>query len=187
MICFGPIPSRKMIVPIVIYGAPVLRQSAFDLHEEDLPKEIAENLFDTLKRAEGIGLAAPQIGLSKRIFIIDTTPLAEENVQLKSLEKVYINPRILHADEELSTFNEGCLSIPGIFRELYRPERIHVTYQTLAFETVEEELNGLEARIFQHEYDHLDGILFVDRLSGLQKRLIQGKLNKLNKLKKKKR
>ena len=172
-----------MIVPIVIYGAPVLRQSTFDIHGEDLPEEITRNLFDTLKRAEGIGLAAPQIGLSKRIFIIDTTPLAEENAQFKRVEKVYLNPRILHMDDELSTFNEGCLSIPGIFRELERPERIHVTYQNLAFETVEEELSGLEARVFQHEYDHLDSILFIDRLSGLQKRLIQGKLNQIKKRK----
>ena len=170
-----------MIVPIVLYGAPVLRQSAFDIHQEDLPDEIAGNLFDTLKRAEGIGLAAPQIGLTKRIFVMDTTPLVEENVQFKPVEKVYLNPRVLHSDNELSTFNEGCLSIPGIFRELERPERIHVTYQNLAFETIEEELSGLEARIFQHEYDHLDGILFVDRLSALQKRLIRGKLNKIKK------
>ncbi|MCK9341603.1 MAG: peptide deformylase [Bacteroidales bacterium] len=170
-----------MIVPIVIYGAPVLRQSTFDIHQEDLPDEITGNLFDTLKSAEGIGLAAPQIGLAKRIFVIDTTPMADEYADFKSLEKVYLNPRILHADDTLSSFNEGCLSIPGIFRELDRPERIHVIYQNLAFETVEEELSGLEARIFQHEYDHLDGILFIDRLSGLQKRLIQGKLNKIKK------
>ncbi|MDD2513575.1 MAG: peptide deformylase, partial [Proteiniphilum sp.] len=114
-------------------------------------------------------------------FVMDTTPLVEENVQFKPVEKVYLNPRVLHSDSELSTFNEGCLSIPGIFRELERPERIHVTYQNLAFETIEEELSGLEARIFQHEYDHLDGILFVDRLSALQKRLIRGKLNKIKK------
>jgi peptide deformylase len=170
-----------MIVPIVIYGAPVLRQSTFDIHQEDLPDKITGNLFDTLKRAEGIGLAAPQINLTKRIFVIDTTPLADESAAFRPVEKVYLNPRILHADDTLSSFNEGCLSIPGIFRELNRPERIHVTYQNLAFETIEEELSGLEARIFQHEYDHLDGILFVDRLSGLQKRLIQGQLNKIKK------
>ena len=170
-----------MIVPIVIYGAPVLRQSTFDIHQEDLPDKITGNLFDTLKRAEGIGLAAPQINLTKRIFVIDTTPLADESAAFTPVEKVYLNPHILHADDTLTSFNEGCLSIPGIFRELNRPERIHVTYQNLAFETIEEELSGLEARIFQHEYDHLDGILFVDRLSGLQKRLIQGKLNKIKK------
>jgi peptide deformylase len=170
-----------MIVPIVIYGAPVLRQSTFDIHQEDLPDKITGNLFDTLKRAEGIGLAAPQINLTKRIFVIDTTPLADESAAFRPVEKVYLNPRIIHADDTLSSFSEGCLSIPGIFRELNRPERIHVTYQNLAFETIEEELSGLEARIFQHEFDHLDGILFVDRLSGLQKRLIQGKLNKIKK------
>jgi peptide deformylase len=170
-----------MIVPIVIYGAPVLRKCTFDIHQEDRPDEITGNLFDTLKRAEGIGLAAPQIGLSKRIFVMDTTPLADEEAEFKPVEKVCLNPRILHTDDTLSSYNEGCLSIPGIFRELDRPERIHVTYQNLAFETIEEELSELEARIFQHEYDHLDGILFVDRLSGLQKRLIQGKLNKIKK------
>jgi len=170
-----------MIVPIVIYGAPVLRQSTFDIHQEDLPDEITGNLFETLKRAEGIGLAAPQIGLSKRMFVMDTTPLADEDTAFKPVEKVCLNPRILNADDTLSSFNEGCLSIPGIFRELNRPERIHVTYQNLAFESIEEELSGLEARIFQHEVDHLDGILFIDRLSGLQKRLIQGKLNKIKK------
>lgn len=170
-----------MIVPIVIYGAPVLRQSAFDIHQEDLPDQISGNLFDTLKRAEGIGLAAPQIGLTKRIFVIDTTPLVDDEGEFKPLEKVYLNPRILHSDDTLSSYNEGCLSIPGIFRELNRPEKIHVTYQNIAFETIEEELSGLEARIFQHEYDHLDGILFIDRLSGLQKRLIQGKLNRIRK------
>lgn len=170
-----------MIVPIVIYGAPVLRQSTFDIHQEDRPDEITGNLFETLKRAEGIGLAAPQIGLSKRMFVMDTTPFAEEDAAFKPVEKAFLNPRILHVDDALSSYNEGCLSIPGIFRELDRPERIHVTYQNLAFETIEEELSGLEARIFQHEVDHLDGILFVDRLSGLQKRLIQGKLNKIKK------
>lgn len=170
-----------MIVPIVIYGAPILRQTAFDIHPEDLSDQVTPNLFETLKRAEGIGLAAPQIGLTKRIFVIDTTPLADESAAFTPVVKVYLNPRILHADDTLTTFNEGCLSIPGIFRELERPERIRVTYQNLAFETIEEELSGLEARIFQHEYDHLDGILFVDRLSGLQKRLIQDKLNKIKK------
>ncbi len=170
-----------MILPIVIYGAPLLHQSAHDIHQEDLPDQITRNLFDTLKRAEGIGLAAPQIGLAKRIFVMDSTPLADEQTAFKPLEKVYLNPRILHTADTLSSYNEGCLSIPGIFRELNRPERIHVTYQNLAFETIEEELSGLEARIFQHEVDHLDGILFVDRLSGLQKRMIQGKLNKIKK------
>jgi len=168
-----------MIVPIILYGSPILRRNTYDIHWEDQPEEISCNLFETLKKEQGIGLAGPQIGLSKKIFIIDTTPMREENPQFKCVEKVYINPEIVDLGNEEVSFNEGCLSIPGIFRDLCRPDKIWVKYQNPALETVEEKLEGLEARIFQHEYDHLDGILFTDRLPGLQKRLIQGKLNKI--------
>lgn len=170
-----------MIVPILLYGSQMLRRNTSDVVEEDKPGEISRNMFETLKRAEGIGLAGPQVAISKKIFIIDTTPMHGGDPHFKGVEKVFLNPQIVEIEEEEVDFNEGCLSIPGIFSELQRPDKIYVKYQNLAFETVEEELQGLEARIFQHEYDHLDGILFIDHMSGLQKRLIQGKLKKIKK------
>ncbi|KAB2822080.1 MAG: peptide deformylase [Paludibacter sp.] len=170
-----------MILPLVLYGSPILRQISYDVHPEDLPDQVSINMFETLKHEEGLGLAGPQVGLLKKIFIIDTTPLTEEDSSTKKIEQVYLNPQILDINGEQVIFNEGCLSIPEIYKDLYRPANIRVRYQDLSFNTIEEELDGMPARIFQHEYDHLEGILFIDRLSALQRKLLSGKLKKIRK------
>lgn len=172
-----------MILPVIKYGSPILRKFSYDIHEEDLPEQVSKNMFDTLKKDAGIGLAGPQIGLLKKIFIIDTTPLLEDDPLIKKVEQAFINPQILEVSDDRVIYNEGCLSIPGIYKDLYRPAKIRVRYQDLSFNTIEEELDGIPARIFQHEYDHLEGILFIDKLSALQRKLISGKLNKIRKQK----
>ncbi|MEN6456243.1 MAG: peptide deformylase [Prolixibacteraceae bacterium] len=170
-----------MNFPIVLYGSPVLRQISYDVHPEDLPDQISKNMFETLKREKGLGLAGPQVSLAKKVFIVDTTPLTEEYPPAKKIEQVYLNPQILDIDDEQVVYNEGCLSIPEIYKDLYRPAKIRVRYQDLSFNTIEEELDGMPARIFQHEYDHLEGILFIDKLSALQRKLLSGKLKKIRK------
>ena len=172
-----------MILPVIKYGSPILRKFSYDIHEEDLPEQVSKNMFDTLKKDAGIGLAGPQIGLLKKIFIIDTTPLLEDDPLIKKVEQLFVNPKILEVSDDQVIYNEGCLSIPGIYKDLYRPAKIRVRYQDLSFNTIEEELDGMPARIFQHEYDHLEGILFIDKLSALQRKLISGKLNKIRKQK----
>ena len=170
-----------MWVRIFKYGASVLRKKADEITKDDNLTELSCSLFETMKRFEGIGLAAPQIGLSKRIFIIDTTPLKIDDPSVEIIRKVFINPVIKEYSPEKTDFNEGCLSIPGIYETVERPERIKVSYQDINMELVEKELTGIEARIFQHEFDHLVGILFTDRLSPMRKMLINGKLKKLQK------
>ena len=114
---------------------------------------------------------------------MDTTLLLEDDPLLQKVEQVFANPKILEVSDDQVIYNEGCLSIPGIYKDLYRPAKIRVRYQNLSFNTIEEELEGMPARIFQHEYDHLEGILFIDKLSALQRKLISGKLNKIRKQK----
>jgi len=172
-----------MTLPIVLYGSPILRQISYDVQPEDLPDQISKNMFETLKREKGLGLAGPQIGLLKKIFIIDTTPLLEDDPLIKKIEQVYLNPQILDASNEKVIYNEGCLSIPDIYKDLYRPAKIRVRFQDLSFNTIEEELDGMPARIFQHEYDHLQGTLFIDKLSALQRKLLSGKLKQIRKIK----
>ena len=133
-------------------------------------------LFDSLKEANGIGLASPQINLLKRAFVIDTTILVKDDLTVEKIERVYINPLIVDSSSEPGFYKEGCLSFPGIFEDVERPEKILVRYQDQSLNTIEEELDGLQARIFQHEYDHLSGILFIDRLSLLKRKLLTRKL-----------
>jgi len=168
-----------MKMPIVIYGSPVLRKKTFELDAGDDFVQLAENMKETLKNADGIGLAGPQVGLQKSLFVVDTTPLEDGGIE--PVEKVFLNPVILNHDDNTTWYNEGCLSIPGIFEEVNRPEKIEVRYRDLNFDWKEETLTGLEARIFQHEYDHLQGILFVDRLNALRRKLIRGKLKQITK------
>lgn len=166
-------------MPIVIYGSSVLRKKTFELDAGDDFVHLAENMKETLKNASGIGLAGPQVGLLKSIFVIDTTPL--ENDGIEPFEKVYLNPEVLDYDTNKTFYDEGCLSIPGIYEDVKRPEKVEVRYRDLNFDQKEEILDGLVARIFQHEYDHLQGILFVDRLSALRRKLIRGKLHHIAK------
>ncbi len=178
-----------MILPIVAYGDAVLRKKGKDINK-DYPKlnEVIENMFETMYNALGVGLAAPQVGLPIRLFVIDTTPFAddedltkEEQDQLKGFKKVFINAKILEESGEEWSFNEGCLSIPDIREDVSREETIKIEYFDENFEKHTEEFNGLIARVIQHEYDHIEGILFTDKLSSLKKRLLKGKLSNISK------
>ena len=178
-----------MILPIVAYGDPVLRKMGKDI-EKDHPglDELIANMEETMKNAQGVGLAAPQIGRDIRLFLIDAAPFAEneeleqeEREFLKDFKRTFINPEILEELGDEWAFTEGCLSIPNINEDVFRPETIRVRYLDENFHEKEEELNGLAARIFQHEYDHIEGILFTDRLSSLKKRLLKKKLDNISK------
>jgi peptide deformylase len=171
-----------MEVPIILYGSSLLRKHCHEVTEGDDINRISKTLFETLKKANGIGLAAPQINLIKRAFIIDTSLLNEGDMAIERFEGIFINPEIIDRDSENIFFSEGCLSIPDIFEEVGRPDKILVRYQDLNLETHEEELDGIKARIFQHEYDHLDGILFIDKINHIRRKLLTGKLNKIKKL-----
>ncbi|MCH2490926.1 MAG: peptide deformylase [Flavobacteriales bacterium] len=178
-----------MIVPIVAYGDPVLRKVAKDI-DENYPKldALIENMFDTMYGARGIGLAAPQIGLPIRIFIVDATPfeddedLSEEEQKLVAeFKKVFINAKIISEEGDEWAFNEGCLSIPDINEDVFRQPKITIEYYDADFKKHTETYEGIVARIIQHEYDHIEGILFTDKLSSLKKRLIKGKLSNISK------
>ncbi|MGY5352553.1 peptide deformylase [Wenyingzhuangia sp. IMCC45533] len=178
-----------MILPVVAYGDPVLRKVAKEVDRDypDLSKLIA-NMWETMENANGLGIAAPQIGKSLRLFVIDATPFAEdeditpeEKETLLSFRKVFINAKIESEEGDEWAFEEGCLSIPEIKEDVWRNEIIHVTYQDENFETHKATYTGLAARVFQHEYDHIEGVLFTDKLSSLKKRLIKKKLENIAK------
>ena len=178
-----------MILPIVAYGDPVLRKVAvaIDATYPDLEKLIT-NMKETMYNASGVGLAAPQIGKAIRLFLIDASPFAEdddlseeERTVLKSFNRVFINPKILEEEGEEWIFNEGCLSIPDVREDVSRQPKITIEYQDENFTIHTETLEGLAARVFQHEYDHIEGILFTDKLSTLKKRIIKKKLENISK------
>ncbi len=178
-----------MILPIIAYGDPVLRKVGKEI-TKDYPKldELISNMKDTMKNAQGVGLAAPQIGRDIRLFLIDASPFAEndeleeeEKLFLKDFNRTFINAQIIEEDGEEWVFNEGCLSIPNINEDVIRNETIHIEYQDENFEMKKDTLSGLAARIFQHEYDHIEGILFTDKLSSLKKRLLKKKLENISK------
>ncbi|MBN1788861.1 MAG: peptide deformylase [Bacteroidales bacterium] len=171
-----------MILPIIKYGSPILREKAFAVDPGDYYIAMAQNILQSLKNAGGIGLAGPQVGLLKNIFIIDTTPMKEEGII--PIEKVIFNPEIVHYGDDEVYYKEGCLSIPGINEDVSRAKKIEVRYRNENFEVREEVLDGLVARIFQHEYDHLQGILFIDKLSSIRKKLIRSKLREIIKTQK---
>jgi peptide deformylase len=171
-----------MILPIIKYGSPILREKSFDIEKNDYYIAMAQNMIQSLKNAGGIGLAGPQVGLLKNIFIIDTTPMKEEGII--PVEKVIFNPEIVHLGDDEVYFKEGCLSIPGINEDVSRAEKIEVRYRDENFDIREEVLNGLVARIFLHEYDHLQGVLFIDKLSPIRKKLIRSKLREIIKIQK---
>lgn len=178
-----------MILPIVAYGDPVLRKVAVDIDESypDLQKLIT-NMRETMYNASGVGLAAPQIGKSIRLFLIDASPFAEDKdlsnedrETLKTFNKVFINAKILEEEGDEWAFNEGCLSIPDVREDVFRQPKITIAYFDEKFEKHTEILEGLAARVFQHEYDHIEGILFTDKLSSLKKRIIKKKLENISK------
>lgn len=178
-----------MILPIVAYGDPVLKRKAKEI-SKDYPnlESLLENMFETMYGAYGVGLAAPQIGLPIRIFLVDTEPFSEdehfspeEKAQLKDFKRVFINAKILEEAGDEWTFNEGCLSIPDVREDVFRKPTVTVEYYDENFEKHTETFDGLIARVIQHEYDHIEGILFTDKLSSLKKRLIKGKLSNISK------
>ena len=171
-----------MDAPIILYGSSVLRKHSIEITEEDNVLKINELLSDTLKKAGGIGLAGPQINLLKRAFVIDTCPLVEDDITIERFEGIFINPAIIDRSAEPEIFKEGCLSLPGIYEEVERPGKVLVRYQDRSFNTIEEELDGIKARIFQHEFDHLEGILFIDKISLIKRKLLAGRLNKIKKI-----
>jgi peptide deformylase len=171
-----------MVYPIVIYGHPVLRKVAEDI-DKDYPglDHIIDDLFDTLYRSEGLGLAAPQIGKSIRLFVIDGKPVAEDEPELGDFKRVFINAHVTEKFGDMKLMSEGCLSIPNLREEVNRESHIRITYYDENWQFYDEEYDGYKARIIQHEYDHLDGILFTDKVSPLRKRLLKGKLNAISK------
>jgi peptide deformylase len=171
-----------MIYPIVAYGDPVLKKVAVDITKDyEGLAEVIENMWETMYAANGIGLAAPQIGKSIRLFVVDATAFEDDEPELADFKKVFINARIVEEDGEKWPFNEGCLSIPKIREDITRHEEIVIEYLDENFKKHKDTFSGMAARIIQHEYDHIDGILFVDHLSPLRKRLLSGKLNDITK------
>lgn len=170
-----------MILPIKKYGAAVLRQKAQAIIPTEDIAPLAEQMFETLTKHNGLGLAAPQIGVSKRLFIIDTTPLAHEDPTIQKFQETVINPEIVEFSPQQELYYEGCLSIPGINEDVLRPTSIDVRYFDIHFNQIETRLHGIQARIFQHEFDHLNGMLFTDRLGTLKRKLLSGKLKKIQK------
>ncbi|MDR0825218.1 MAG: peptide deformylase [Prevotella sp.] len=169
-----------MILPIYLYGQPILREVAKDI-TADYPnlKELIDNLFETMYRADGIGLAAPQVGLPIRLFVIDMEPLAEDNPLYAGFKKTFINPRIVEETGEIVKMEEGCLSLPGINEDVEREEKIRIQYFDENFVLHDEVYDNFFARCIQHEYDHIEGKLFIDRISGIRKQLIKGKLTNM--------
>ncbi|QNM86050.1 peptide deformylase [Polaribacter pectinis] len=178
-----------MILPVVAYGDPVLRKMCVEIDADypDLEKLIA-NMKETMYNASGVGLAAPQIGKAIRLFLIDASPFAddeelsdEDREVLKNFNKVFINAQIVKEEGDEWAFNEGCLSIPDVREDVFRQPKITIEYQDEDFKKHTEVLDGLAARVFQHEYDHIEGVLFTDKLSTLKKRLIKKKLENISK------
>ncbi|RMF24796.1 MAG: peptide deformylase [Bacteroidetes bacterium] len=171
-----------MILPIYAYGQPVLKKVAQPI-EPDYPglHELIENMWETMYKAEGVGLAAPQVGRSIRLFIVDTRQAMEEGKEDEGLKKVFINPQKLDENGEPWAYEEGCLSIPDIRGDVERPPTIRLRYQDENFQEHEETFTGINARVIQHEYDHLEGILFIELLKPIKRRLIKRKLENIRK------
>lgn len=178
-----------MVLPIVAYGDPILRKVGVDI-TANYPnlKELIANMFETMEASHGVGLAAPQIGLSIRLFVIDASPFADDDELspkeqdfLKKFRKTFINAQIIEETGEKWNFNEGCLSIPGVREDVSRHKQLTIKYLDENFVPQELTIDGLAARIIQHEYDHIEGILFTDKLSAFKKQLLKGKLTDISK------
>lgn len=169
-----------MILPIYTYGQPVLRKEAEDI-ASDYPelKDLILNMFETNERADGVGLAAPQIGLPIRVVIVDLTPLAEDFPEYADFKRVYINGYVVETDGDTILMDEGCLSLPGIHERVPRAERVHVQYVDENFVEHDEWVDGYLARVIQHEFDHLEGKVFTDRISPLRRQMNRGKFKAL--------
>lgn len=178
-----------MILPIVSYGSPILNKVAKEITSDySNLNELINNMWETMYSAQGVGLAAPQVGVPIRLFVIDASPFVNEKTMnnqeietLKKFKKIFINPKIILEEGKMCDFNEGCLSIPEVREDISRKEQITLEYFDEKFNYKNLKLKGLPARVVQHEYDHIEGILFTDHLSPLKKRLIKGKLNSISK------
>jgi len=174
-----------MILPIVAYGDPVLKKKAEDI-DDKYPQldELIANMFETMYKAHGVGLAAPQVGVSIRLFIVDASPFAEGDdgdPSCKDFKRVYINPVIFDEEGKEWAFEEGCLSIPQIREDVFRKPKLKIEYYDENWDLYEEELDGFPARVVQHEYDHIEGILFIDHLKPLKRTLLKSRLNDISK------
>ncbi len=171
-----------MILPIVAYGDPVLKKAAQAIDEQypDL-KQLIDDMFQTMYEAHGVGLAAPQIGLSIRLFVIDATPFEEDEPSLKDFKKVFINAKILEETGDKWPFNEGCLSIPDVREDVNRQKDILIEYFDEHWVKQKRKFTGMAARVIQHEYDHIEGKLFTDRISPLRKTMLKNKLDSISK------
>ena len=169
-----------MILPIYTYGSAVLRKQAEPI-AADYPElnTLITNMYDTMYKAEGVGLAAPQVGLAIRLLVIDLVAFKEDDPELGAFKVVMINPTILERSEEEVTLEEGCLSIPGVHENVSRSEHIKIKYQDANFNEYTEEFNGYKARVIQHEYDHLEGHLFTDRVSPIRRQLLKSRLTSI--------
>ena len=169
-----------MILPIYTYGQPILRKENQPI-DKDYPdlKQLVDDMFETMHHAEGIGLAAPQIGLSLRLFVIDGDALADKSPECRNFKRVMINPEILEKSKETVSLEEGCLSFPGIHEKVVRAAKIRIKYFDADFNEHEENLDGFAARIALHEYEHLEGRVFIDTISPIRKQLNKSKLNNL--------
>ena len=179
-----------MILPILSYGSPILRKECDEFEEGESLKDLVSDMFETMYAASGVGLAGPQIGISKRIFTVDASPFAEPEEgeeldeklkELKDFKKVFVNPIIENETGSPWPFSEGCLSIPGIREDVERKAVIKISYYDEKWNFFEESYSGIAAIIIQHEYDHIEGILFTDHLNPLKKRLMKRKLEEISK------
>jgi peptide deformylase len=170
-----------MKLPIVAYGDPVLRKKTEEI-TKDYPElgPLIDNMFETMYGAHGVGLAAPQIGLAIRLFVVDASPFADDDEQLEGFKKVFINPQITDETGKLWDFNEGCLSIPDIREDVSRKETISLTWFDENWTAHAETFSGLAARVIQHEYDHIEGRLFTDKLSPLRKTMLKSRLEAIS-------
>ena len=171
-----------MILPVYVYGQPVLRKVAEDI-PLDYPnlQELIDNMYETMFRADGVGLAAPQIGLAIRVVTIGLDALSEDNPEFKGFKRAYINPHIIETSDDEVAMEEGCLSVPGIHESVKRPSKIRVVYLDEQLQPHDEWVEGFLARVMQHEFDHLDGHVFVDRVSPIRRQLLKSKLINLTK------
>ncbi len=168
-----------MILPIVSFGNSILRCKCSPVQENQPIEDILKNMYETMYNAQGVGLAAPQVGLDLSIFIIDTSPFCDDENNLIPLKKEFINPEIIDYSGKDESFNEGCLSIPGLREDVIRKDQIKIRYFDKNFNEHTEKYEGINSRVIQHEYDHLMGVLFTDRVSTLKKKLLKSKLNKI--------
>ncbi len=171
-----------MIYPIVAYGDPVLRKVGREILQEELPeiKQLAEDMFATMHQANGVGLAAPQIGKSLRLFVVDTTAMQDEDSKETAFKQVFINATLLEEHGKEWSYEEGCLSLPGIREKVMRKPNIVLRYRDIDWNLHEEKFEGYPARVIQHEYDHIEGKLFIDYLTHLKRSLLKSKLDRIS-------